>query len=292
MSMYAFVLQASNPAALQASCDAQLNVPMGQPGRFKVLAPFVILSVTSMDAVSSTLPPFAEQGSLAEREAMFWIAITDTKAPELQPLSFHIPYTFLDNPLALAAGREIYGFPKDPADIVMPPDASTSSNFVVNALTIAAFSSTATVTRAPLVQVTPPSAPNPGGIITDGKEAFEALKKAVDDLGDIGHDLHEAMEMLVSLEHHYMQTILLKQMRDITNGLLACYQAVIQAPMEVTRFEALRLLDPHTVTLQSTASHPLPESLGLAPTQTSLFSFWLQFDSCLPDGEVLWQAGT
>jgi hypothetical protein len=290
--MYAFVLQASNLECLQAACDAQLNAPMGQPGRFRVLAPFVILSITAMDAVSSELAPFSNQGSLTEREAMFWIPVTDTKAPLLQPLSFHIPYTFLDNPIALAAGREIYGFPKDPADITMPADPATPGNFVVDALTVVAFSSNATLTRVALVQVAPPSTPSPGGIITDGMEAFEAVKRAVEDVGDVAHDLREAMEMLTSLEDHYMQTILLKQMRDITNGLLACYQAVVQAPLQVTRFEAFRLLDTCTVMLQSTASHPLPTSLGLAPIQTSLFAFWLRFDSRLPDGEVLWQAGT
>jgi hypothetical protein len=288
--MYTFVLPAVNPQALQASCDSQLNVPMGQPGRFRVLAPFVILSITAMDAVRSDVAPFLDQGSLTEREAMFWIAITDTKAPLLQPLSFHIPYAFLGNPIALAAGREIYGFPKDPADITMPADPSTPGDFVVNALTVTAFGQGAMLTRAPVVQVAAPSTPHHGEIITDGKEAFEAIKKAVQDAGDLASDLHEAMEMLDSLEHHFMQTTLLKQMRDIANGLLACYQAVIQAPVQVTGFDAFRLLDTYTVTLQSTASHPLPESLGLSSTQTPLFAFWVRFDSCLPDGEVLWQA--
>src|SRR5262245_5723338 len=111
MNMYAFVLLSHDPLALQTFCDAQINTPMGAPGRFQVMAPIVMLTITHIEAVSSEVPPFADQGALTERESMFWVPVRDTYGPLLQPLAFFIPYTFVDNPLALVAGRELYGFP-------------------------------------------------------------------------------------------------------------------------------------------------------------------------------------
>lgn len=288
--MFAFVLASSDPSALQAVCDEQLNVPMGQLARFRVMAPVVTLTIAHTDVLRSAEPPFSERGTFSEQEATFWIPIVDTKAPPgVQPLSFFLPYMFVDSPLALAAGREIYGFPKDPAHITMPSDPSVAGSFEVNALTVSTFGSQATVTREKLIRVDVP-ATTLGRLEEDAKAAFDAVRMAVRGLGDPMADLHAAMTLLPELEHHHVQAVLLKQMRDAANGRLACYQAVVQGPLQVTRFESFRLLHAHTVTLHSTASHPLTASLGLLPSQPSLISFWVRFDSRLPDGEILWQA--
>lgn len=289
VSMFAFVL-AADERALQALCDQRLNAPMGQPGRFRVLAPVVTLTVTQMDAVRSESLPFANMGALSEKEAAFWIPIVDTTAgPGPQPLSFFQPLLLLDNPLALAAGREIYGFPKDPATITMPADPAGVDDFAVDALTVRTFEPGATVTRDTLIRVERPSTLL-GRLEADAVAAFAALHLAVKGLGEIAADLHDAMRLLHGLEQHLMQTVLLKQMRDITDGRRACYQAVVANPMLVTRFDRLHLLDAHTVTLASTASHPLPQALGLQPSQPSLLAFWVRYDARLPNGHVVWQA--
>jgi hypothetical protein len=92
------------------------------------------------------------------------------------------------------------------------------------------------------------------------------------------------------LEQHALQSILLKQMRDVVDGLRACYQAVVQVPLVVTAFESLRVLDAHEVTITSTDSHPLATSLGLAASQRSLIALALRFDAQVPNGQILWQA--
>ena len=72
-----------------------------------------------------------------------------------------------------------------------------------------------------------------------------------------------------------MQSILLKQMRDVVDGL-ACYRAVVQVPLVVTAFESLRVLDAHEVPSPrptATLSRPprpscLQPSLALALAST------------------------
>jgi hypothetical protein len=238
--------------------------------------------------VVSEVPPFSDMGGLSEHEAAFWIPIQDTKATGAQPLSFMNPYLFVDNPLALTAGRELEGFFKDPAEVTVPT-ASAPGPFAVDALTVVSFGPGAMVTRARLVEVTPPETPG-GAIIADGLAALDTVRTLVRDLGDIGRDWHEAMALLHTLERHALQSILLKQMRDVADSLRACYQAVVQVPLVVTAFESLRVLDAHQVTLTSTASHPLATSLGLAASQRSLIALTVRFDAQVPNGQILWQA--
>jgi hypothetical protein len=288
MTMSLFVLPSQDVAALQSLVDVQLNAPMGQDGRFRVVAPVVTLSIAEIDLVASEVAPFSNMGALSEREAAFWIPILDTQATGVQPLSFMNPYIFVDNPLALTAGRELEGFFKDPAEVTVPT-ASAPGPFAVDALTVVTFGPGATVTRARLVEVTPPATPG-GSIIADGLTALNAVRTLVRGLGNIGRDWHEAMAMLHTLEQHALQSILLKQMRDVVDGLRACYQAVVQVPLVVTAFESLRVLDAHEVTITSTDSHPLATSLGLAVSQRSLIALALRFDAQVPNGQILWQA--
>jgi len=286
--MSLFVLPSQDVAALQSLVDVQLNAPMGQDGRFRVVAPVVTLSIAEIDLVASEVPPFSDMGGLSEHEAAFWIPIQDTKATGVQPLSFMNPYLFVDNPLALTAGRELEGFFKDPAEVIVPT-ASAPGPFAVDALTVASFGPGAMVTRARLVEVSPPATPG-GAIIADGRAALETVRTLVGGLGSIGRDWHEAMALLHTLEQHALQSILLKQMRDVVDSLRACYQAVVQVPLVVTSFESLRVLDAHQVTLTSTASHPLATSLGLAASQPSLIALTVRFDAQVPNGQILWQA--
>ena len=287
--MRIFVLPSQDVAALQSLVDAQLNAPMQQAGRFRVVAPLVTLSIAQIDSVSSAVAPFSTMGALSENEAAFWIPILDTQATGAQPLSFMNPYIFVDNPLALTAGRELEGFFKDPAKVTVPIDPSALAVCAVDALTVVTFGPGATVTQARLVQVTPPSTPG-GAIIDDGLAALDTVRTLVRGLGDIGRDWHEAMALLHTLEQHALQSILLKQMRDVADSLRACYQAVVEVPLVVTTFESLRVLDAHEIALTSTDSHPLTTSLGLQPSQRSLIALALRFDAQVPNGRILWQA--
>jgi len=286
--MSLFVMPSQDAGALQSLVDAQLNAPMGQNGRFQVVAPLVTLSIAEIDSVSSEVAPFSTMGALSEREAAFWIPILDTQATGAQPLSFMNPYIFVDNPLALTAGRELEGFFKDPAEVTVPA-ASATGTFAVDALTVVTFGPGATVTRARLLEVTPPSTPG-GAIIGDGLAALETIRTLVRGLGDIGRDWHEAMALLHTLEQHALQSILLKQMRDVADSLRACYQAVVEVPLVVTTFEGMQVLSAHTIAVTSTDSHPLTTSLGLQPSQPSLIAFTVRFNAQVPNGRVLWQA--
>ena len=91
MTMRMFVLPSQDVGALQSLVDAQLNAPMQQAGRFRVVAPLVTLSIAQIDSVSSEVAPFLTMGALSENQAAFLIQILDKHATGAQTLYFMKP---------------------------------------------------------------------------------------------------------------------------------------------------------------------------------------------------------
>lgn len=302
MNMHVFGLKVDTTVPLQQLCDDQFNTPMQQPGRFKVLAPLVTLTFTRIAAVTSADPGFNDMGTLSEKEATLWVPVLDTnRLSDQPPLMVAVPYMFVDNVLALAAGREIFGFPKDPA-LVTIPDNPAADVFAVDADTVVAFGDGVELQPMRIIEVAPASPPGTaaGTPAMDGREWFDEIIKIVGglvkELGDPWIDLHLAVQALAERGQPELETLLLKQMRDITDGLKACYQAVVRSPLQIASVPIFTALGAHVITLTSTASHPLIDSLGLDSaalpqiSRPALFAFNLQFDAVLPNGFVLWHS--
>lgn len=302
MNMHVFGLMLESTVPLQQFCDDQFNTPMQQPGRFKLLAPLVTLTFTRIAAVSSASPGFSDLGTLSENEATLWVPVVDTdRSSDGPPLMVAVPYMFVDNVLALAAGREIFGFPKDPAAVIIPDNPATDV-FAVDADTVATFGNGVHLQPMRIIEVAPAAVPGAPGATPpmDGRAVFEEMVKIVEglvrNLGDPWVDLHLAMQMLAEIGRPELETLLLKQMRDLADGLKACYQAVVRSPLQISSVPSFNVLGAHVVTLTSTDSHPLISSLGLGSASLRqislpvLFAFNLQFDAVLPNGFVLWNA--
>jgi len=300
--MSVFGLPVTTTAPLQQFCDDQFNTPMQQPGRFKVLAPLVTLTFARIAGVSSGVPGFTDKGTLSENEATFWVPVIDTAPAAAGPaLLVAVPYMLVDNVLALAAGREIFGFPKDPAVVTIPANPETDV-FAVDAETVPAFGNGAPLAPVRLIEIAPAAAPGVAGSTTvvDARTALTEVVAIIESLArNLAHpslDLRLVVQMLSELRHPGLVTILLKQMRDITDGLKACYQAVVLSSLQVSKFSSFNRLGAHVITLKSTDSHPLIASLGFGAAELpevsvpALFAFSLQFDSVLPNGQVLWDS--
>lgn len=299
--MYVFGLGVASAAPLQQFCDDQFNAPMQQPGRVKVLAPFIALTFTRIAAVTSSVAAYATKGTLTEHEVAIWLPVVDSRARLDDPaMLMALPYMLVDNVLALAAGREIFGFPKDPAVITIPDDPGLDG-FAVDAEAVRTFGAGAHIQPVRIIEVSP-AIPNAqeGAAPKDGASAWTemvaVIKGLVENLGNPWLDLHLAVQTMADVGRPEIHALLLKQMRDIEDASQACYQGVVRAPLRVTAFTAAHALGAHVVHFKSTDTHPLVQSLGLgalSETEVSLpalFAYQLQFDSVLPDGEVLWDS--
>ena len=96
-------------------------------------------------------------------------------------------------------------------------------------------------------------------------------------------------EVLEFFGQHDYPLIFLKQFRDIVDGTLACYQAVLEAPAKITAFrKAAWLPGRYEVSITPYASHPIVADLGLGSGNPPVVAAaYLDFDFQMGTGSVL-----
>ena len=95
---------------IEALCDRYLCQPTNGQRAYRPLTHHVLVTITHARSLSSQRPPYRRFGWMPETEAIFWVLATAVKplgrlAVAQRVVSF-IPYAFVDNPLAMTAGRE------------------------------------------------------------------------------------------------------------------------------------------------------------------------------------------
>jgi hypothetical protein len=111
----------SNLARLQNYCDEKLN-QIASPLKFRAAAPWVLMQVAHYEKVGENKK---SAGWFSEYELAFgfpveWYKVTDG-ANTFQDWAMFYPFIFVDNPLSLTGGRQIFGWDKAP--IIIDRDA-------------------------------------------------------------------------------------------------------------------------------------------------------------------------
>jgi hypothetical protein len=107
-----FPLRADS-AKVEAFCDEYFNLP-GSSLKFVPLAPWIILQVCQYKKAGwSRLAgrPFVNRW-FAQHEVAFAIPVRVLKNDKFDGLALVHPFMFVDNPLSMEGGRQIYGWPK------------------------------------------------------------------------------------------------------------------------------------------------------------------------------------
>jgi hypothetical protein len=101
----------------------------GGPGlldhcQYVPLVPRVLILFASIQQLKSVEPPDSALGWMTEGDVAFWVSVAqlDPTGAASRPrgLTWFLPYIFVDNPLALTTGREVYGYPKEQGTFVIP----------------------------------------------------------------------------------------------------------------------------------------------------------------------------
>ncbi len=303
--IFVFLL-AADRQRLKSLCDATLTAVgegrVGAKGAFDYvpLAPYVLMlyaamKISSLDAQDQTL------GWMRETEVSFWVP-TVARVPTgglLVPdhLAFFVPYLFVDNPYALLAGREVYGFPKMLGQI-KPVSDYENPTFELSVWGFQRFGLDEEGELQQLLEVSPmqrgeESNPMPTAPWQSWTEARRALIELLLDSGPRGRDETESAA-LNALDQAEIPLVFLKQFPDIADGGRACYQALVEAPARVVNFHAgQRLGGGYQLVLHDLASHPLARILGLSLQDggriQSLATLKLWVDFTLDYGVEIWQ---
>jgi hypothetical protein len=274
----------------------------------------VILSVSRIPTIKSAAPPDSEiGGGISELEAAFLTVGIDVR--RRRPVVC-VPYLFVDSGMAVAAGRELFGLPKQHGFISID-GAEAPARITVDALSVERFDPAVPFTPHRIIDIAPVgTVPGPRAIWRTFGEAatglagalgqawhvapppiapsgglrglLDTLAGAVEQLADEGRVLFATLEDFVT---GTFPLIGLKQFRDIAQSDRACYQAITDAPMKLMDFHGGGLLGEYTVSLGALASEPIQDDLGLPSGPIKpLLSAWLSYDFRLEAGVELWNA--
>src|SRR4051812_15270091 len=150
--LYGFLLPADRER-LDAFCDRCFNVPSGRDEHWRAVGDEVLLNFVDIPTMGSTDRLDQALGTCHEREVAIWFPIFDHNRGRF---AWAIPYMFVDSTLALAGGREVYGFPKQMGTLRIPVEDSAPSELAINTVTLKTYHPTSaaedyrviTVTRA------------------------------------------------------------------------------------------------------------------------------------------------
>ena len=144
--------------------------------------------------------------------------------------------------------------------------------------------------RGRVLEVAQTSQDAPHALLTSVEEGLARIKALLTPQQPTG--LPSLLDTL--LERFVPRTgrlVLLKQFGDVGNSGAACYQAIVEAPMTVTRWGSFPWLPgSHRLTLPQLASHPIADDLGIEDQQFATHAFRTEYDFVLEAGTTIWSA--
>lgn len=293
--LFAFLVPVDRPR-IAALCNRYLNWT-GQ-FVFEPIVGHVALVFADIESTFSTDPSYIGRGTMSERDVSFWVPVRSPTAGA-PPLSWFLPYIWVDNGIAMAAGREVYGFPKEVGDLVIPAAGATPARFAVDTDVIPRFGVPPDVgpdgpraVRRNVVTVVPSAGGAPPPLAGTVGEMLRHLLKVV--LSDRAEDA--AINWLLGALHASVPMLFLKQFRDVGDGRRACYKALVKATSVPQNVRGGGIL-PGTfdVTIRGYASHPIVRDLGLGDdpgeaTMRGCTGFFVDFDFLMERGVELFRA--
>lgn len=300
VTQYLFFLK-GRQAKLQALCDKYLNEPSGGAVDYRPRLPFVMLTFQHVGRLTSEAEGFRDWGHTSEREATFWIAVSDCKKHGRDELckgvELFIPYIYSDNPWAVAGGRELYGFPKQHSTVLMPGVGKGPSAFEIHTLAYRTFSPE---TEAQVARVLSLGGAD-GEPLTYGERESSLGEELLGRLGVLRDDLGQLLdfkfdlgaEIIEFLFRPKLPMVFLKQFRDVGTTTGACYQAIVGAEADQVDLKSIRLLMRRfRLKVETLASQPLAEELGLELDPQGQLSvpggLQVRYDFRLNEGHLIW----
>jgi hypothetical protein len=232
-------------------------------------------------------------GYATESQVALWIPVVVVRRGVAIQLGWFVPYMWVDNPLSLAGGREIYGFNKNWGQIGLP-DAHNPARFSLQAYG-GDYDQAQPAGWHPLIKVTAPKR----GALASGGERLDGLREIVaaaqQALIAPGSEIASDPQLLLSggifddiLRLKGAPQFYLRQFRTIEDGRRASPRQITSSGVTVKKIEGRRLRSTFGFELEPLDSHPVAAELGIG-NQFVGVAFELKMDFILENGEVLWE---
>jgi hypothetical protein len=212
------------------------------------------------------------------------------------------------NPLAIALGREVYGFPKEEGRIRLSPGSELPERITLDAF---AARNLGRSTRWSWIRLLDLSAQNGTAVPNYLSDTFErhngtgffdivefwrdiadtALSEAMDGIEGRRYRIRPRFPLRVASDLARMQfpLVFLKQFYDAEGRGRACYQAIIEAPLSASNVHG-SLLKKWELTRRLSESHPLGQDLGLREVDEPVVAYKVTCNLRTGAGVELWRA--
>jgi uncharacterized protein with NAD-binding domain and iron-sulfur cluster len=276
--LYCFLVQ-TDRARVQRLCDRVLKQPTGGALRYRVprLYP-VILTFGTIAGLRSMHPAHAGRGSASEPEAAIWVPTIAQRFEAGQYVDDHLaifmPYIWVDDPIAFASGREVYGFAKTQGwmrrlgDPRMPVEHRVESGapdppaeLVLDVYGAPEYDAGSELSRHRLITIRGPAGvrrglppdeyrdPHGEGVDLQSLVGYVISELDPTSAPQLGAAAHRSLErvqrrlggftsrvttMSELLSEQVVRLVFLKQVRDAEHGDLAALQQVVEARSSVT----------------------------------------------------------
>ncbi len=268
--------------ALQYVTDTLLNAAAGGAVHYQAIAPVALFSFVEVERCTSEVDNI---GWLPGRECAIWIPLLEreTDNPFHLRLVLWAPYIFIDYTIGMLTGREVWGWPKVAAAIAAAPEFTCSTTFF-KTFDPAARGETGRLYRIVRQDQT---GQQPGSTWKDGATAAAAMAAGL--LGEVGAKLMNTLQL-----QPVVTSVCLKQFRDSASPDQACYRAIVNSPVRITRFHGGGLLaDKFELEITTCRSHQIVHDLlGQQPIAATTrlpihWASWVSVDFQALPGDVI-----
>jgi hypothetical protein len=267
---------------LEALCRRVFAEPTGGEIDLRPLGSHVLITLGRIERIVSEVAPFDRMGSSPEGQAAVWIPVVRDRSVAEELLMF-TPYMWVDNPISLPSGREMYGFAKAFGWMELPDADSAPAGLDVFGMD---FDRDETPSRRPLLRL------EPGDRVDLAELAWTGVLDLARHLrGSVQAGLRLAESIADDLRKGGVRQAFLYQMRSPEDGRRAALQQVTEVAYRVLRFSGRPLRNEYRLTVSPLDSHPLGAELGLHD-QTIQYAFRTESDFVVEPGRVLWDSGS
>jgi hypothetical protein len=230
----------------------------------------------------------AGQGWMRESDFNFAYYVACFKGKSFSHIAIAQAYLVVDNPLTVSTGREVFGYRK--VFGTMEYLAGTYQPVAASTWVLKETSPDAEVEIAEVARVIPPA----GWPAATRSANWEDLKQLAElAVGDLIFDAMTGVLHLIELfRSQNLPVVYLLQLRDVEYPESASYQAILESPMQITKFHSAWFLPQgYKIQLTNYPSYPLISDLGLrvdASGQAEVaLGFQTYWDCVLQPGKVV-----
>jgi hypothetical protein len=271
-SFLGFLLK-GEPTAIQGLVDNTFNAVAAPEVEYEPIGPLIVMMVGEFKHQSSLAQNFINSGWTSETAAVLWLPLIAKQAGVADRLCLAAPYVLVDNEMSLICGREDFGYAKALAEFA--PASGLGVNVTVKAFG-GDFGLGAKAEWRQLIELTAlgvgPSVAGLAGSPSIAQQSPLAVVLTelvtlaanqwldVEDIARFIADLSMIVEAIVSDKARH---VFLKQFRDAQSSTAACYQEVVEAPVEFSGVTGG--ISPYLWQMRINAmeSHPIAKDLGV-----------------------------